>query len=421
MRLPLKTILVSTTARFTYLTSAADIGMAGMAAITTAIIARQLSPDHFGIFIVVWTILTLLSGLLDLGISTGIVNFISRQSNINQQRHFIATGFWFLLAIGFLVASLITIISAWLQAILFTNIPVQWIAFAAQAAVILMLAQYANNCLRARLQFTQAAMAILAFGILRLGLIITLALNFNLNLTNTLQVMCWSPLIYFFVGYSLLGWPLIFQRPQTYLLRQLFQFSRWIGVSQLFSMLASRADVLLLNRLAGATSAGLYGTAGLMVRIWIVLTSSLDSVFAPRLLRFGQPHQQRLFLQKIALLTISLWLPILGTAMLAKPLLILIFGSRYLPALPPFYWLTAAVAVLIATIPVTLPVIYLLKRPDVIARLAILQLTITIFGNLFLVPLYGASAPGMVMLVNHLIVFTICAWWTSRWWRSPQT
>ena len=64
-------LILSKTAKNTYILSFADISMAILAAITTAIIARNLSPGEFGTFLALWTFLTLISALLDLGIGAG--------------------------------------------------------------------------------------------------------------------------------------------------------------------------------------------------------------------------------------------------------------------------------------------------------------------------------------------------------------
>src|SRR3989344_7976586 len=89
-------LILSKTAKNTYILSFADISMAILAAITTAIIARNLSPGEFGTFLALWTFLTLISALLDLGIGAGIIAFVADSKSLVEKNKHIGPALFFL-------------------------------------------------------------------------------------------------------------------------------------------------------------------------------------------------------------------------------------------------------------------------------------------------------------------------------------
>ena len=227
-------------------------------------------------------------------------------------------------------------------------------------------------------------------------------------------------LIYFGLGYYLLDLHIKYLKWDRQVIHKVMIFSGWLGVNQIVTTISSRIDVLLLNRIAGAFSAGIYGTAMLMVRIFVIATSSMLSVFSPRIIQLQEKTQRRQFLHKICLVILAGWLGLVIVGLLAKPLITIIFGVKYLSALTPFYLLLIAMAGLMATVPVILPIIYILKKPWIIANLSIIQLVIIILGNLILIPKYNYLAPPILLIISQFFIVVVGSYYTIQWLKSAH-
>jgi O-antigen/teichoic acid export membrane protein len=397
-------LLLSNTAKSTYITSAADISLAGLAAITTALVARQLNPEEFGTFISLWTFITLIAALLDLGLGAGIIKYIAETKSHVKQNQYIGSTILFLTLIGLIQFLIITIGSSLWQKLLFPNISTTLISITAIGSWSLILSRFVNDALRANQKFTHSAVSTTAFAFLRFILMLTLIITNYFNLLNSIIVMSLSPIIFLSTGLLSLKVPIKFIHWNQQILKQLLNFSSWLGINQVISTTSGRIDILLLNRLAGATDAGIYGTASLMARVFAIVTNSILAVFAPRIIQLKQSHHQKKFLLKITLLVFVIWIGMAGIAIIAKPLILIIFGAQYLPAIKPFYLLLTAMAGLVASVPILLPIIYILKQPKIISFLSGIQLLIILIGSLILIPKYGYLAPAYLWLVSQFII-----------------
>ena len=411
-------LILSKTAKNTYILSFADISMAILAAITTAIIARNLSPGEFGTFLALWTFLTLISALLDLGIGAGIIAFVADSKSLVEKNKHIGPALFFLFLIGLTQFVLIYVGANLVQNILFPGIKLQLIKLVSLGSWFLIMGRFVNDALRAKQEFLKSGLATGLFAMMRLIFIIGLIINRSLSLYSSILIMALSPFVYFIIGYYLLNLPLQYLKWDRQVIRRVMGFSSWLGVNQMVSTISSRVDVLLLNRLAGALSAGIYGTAALMARIFVIITASMAAVFAPRLIELQEKHQRQKFLLKICLVIFVGWLSIILVGLIAKPLITIIFGTKYLSALTPFYLLLIAMASLMVTVPVTLPVIYVLKKPQIIAYLSVVQLIIVSVGNFILIPRYGILAPPILLIITQLIVIIVGGYYTIRWLKS---
>lgn len=124
--------------------------------------------------------------------------------------------------------------------------------------------------------------------------------------------------------------------------RTLWNQGRHFLLSGLLVALYGQTDRLMLRAMAGEAAVGLYGAAGSISTLWIFVPAALVETARPLLLtRFRQDPGS--FRQGLAALYSILWygacLAALVTCLLSSPLLLLLYGSSYLPA-----WGTLCVA-----------------------------------------------------------------------------
>lgn len=126
-----------------------------------------------------------------------------------------------------------------------------------------------------------------------------------------------------------------------------FQIFAYTGVVNF----SSRLSEILLGRIAGLGALGLYNRAsGMNNMLWAnvhYLASRIMLVEFSERLRSDTPLRDR-YLQTVHLMTAVLWPAFAGLAVLAKPFIYLVYGSRWTPAAVPLIYLSIASIVLVA-------------------------------------------------------------------------
>src|SRR3989344_2657722 len=233
INIPISNLVNSKTARDTYIVSLADGSLALLTAITTALIARSLLPNEFGTLIALWTFLTLISALMDLGIGGGIIAYVAGTRSLEQKNQYIGSALFFLFLIGFIQFVALTTGVKLVQNLLFPQINLQLIRLMALGSWWLILGRFVNDALRAKQEFLKSGLITIIFASVRLFLIMGLILYHRLTLYSCLFVIAFSPIIYFGLGYYLLDLHIKYLKWDRQVIHQVMIFSGWLGVNQI--------------------------------------------------------------------------------------------------------------------------------------------------------------------------------------------
>src|SRR5207237_4700818 len=98
---------------------------------------------------------------------------------------------------------------------------------------------------------------------------------------------------------------------------------------------STRISELCLGRLLGLDQLGLYNRAtGINVMLWSNVNYLVGRVLLvefANLIRRGVPLRSR-YLEAVSMMTALLWPALAGLAVLSKPIINLVYGSKWLPA-----------------------------------------------------------------------------------------
>lgn len=202
-------------------------------------------------------------------------------------------------------------------------------------------------------------------------------------------------------------------RPQFNLSRfhELFGFSRWVMLSSLFGYANRRADNLIIGKVAGASTLGLYSIAYELSNLTSTeLAQPLNHALFPGYSKVSSdlPTLKWYYLKTFSLLAL-LAIPIgTGLASVAWDLVEVALGPRWLQA-APLIQLLAFFGILQALGIPNGSVFMAIGRPHLTSILSAIRMLILISLLLWLVPRFGATGAGISQLASTALIMPASA------------
>lgn len=375
------------------------VAAAGM--IFSIVLARSLSgPAEFGIMSALLSLGIILGSLGDIGVTSALINFLPKQPANRQS--ILSFAFWCQIIIG------LTMITVMLGLIPFGNrlIPgTQPSHFFTLGLLgfVLTLEVFSVAIFKAEKKFFLAALIATMDSWLKILFILLIVWKGELRIITVLLASLTASTLTTLFGltFEIRGLRLAFPRQHA---REIFQFTKWISIMSVFSVFIGRIDVIMLNALGNSFDAGIFAAAARVALVFVLIVSSLGSVVSPRFSSFVDKNTTKKYLNKLILMTTGVALFMLLIAALAPNIINLVFGAKYQPAIPVFRALTIAMIPFLYTIVTVNPLIYTFSRPDLIAKLTVIQVLFIITINWLLIPRIGAYAPTIALAVSNLFV-----------------
>jgi len=402
----------SSTAKHTYWVFGGDGLFTFSTFLTTVIIARGLSIDEFGVFVVLMTVMVLVLDVADLGMGNALSHFVPSfiaEHKKARALQMIKTTLVLETIIGILFMMVSFLLSHQLSYVLFRTdryafyIVLMGISFCPAFLTVLL-----GNALTALQKFPQRALINSLPAVMRLIIVGVLWFMHSL----TLQTVTFTLLISFIpsllLGIVFLGRNIFIEQSSWETAKVLLKFSSFIGLSKGVTAVASRLDVVMLSVLAGIEAAGIYGAASRMTLIYPLLAGSFSAVIAPKLAHMNSSADIRPFMKKISFVTVGLMGSGFLLIILAPFIVPLVFGSRYERAISVFQLLMIPNMIFLATIPTVNFIIYRYKKPQIITLTSIVQLLIIFVANMLFIPQLGrfGPIPGLIMAFGEVFVVT---------------
>ena len=368
-------------------------------------LARLLSPEEFGTIALLYLFTGIAGAFVDSGFSSAL---IQRQDITHTDE---STVFWFNLAIGFLVA-----LSLWAAAPLiakFFALPVLLPLTGLLALNIFLsaLGSIHGTLLTKHLNF-RVQMKIGVFANLISGAIaITMACyGFGVWALAAQTVVATSLT-------TLLLWCLSPWRPALVFSKNsvsgLFAFGGYMLASGLLDIIYNRAYTLLIGHFFGVRELGFYNRADGTKQLPVgVLTSILSRVALPVFSKAAQDKTQlrrgvQLALRGMMLINVPM---MLGIAATAEPLVLTLFGTQWLPAVP-FLQVLSLGAVLWPLHVINLNVLMAQGHSHLFFRLEVIK---KILGTALLVAgtFYGVMGIAWSQVIFGVLAFIINAYYS---------
>jgi len=185
--------------------------------------------------------------------------------------------------------------------------------------------------------------------------------------------------------------------------KKIFKFSRWLWLVNMIINLYGRMDVLILTALTTSLIVGKYAAAARLALVFPMVVNALNSVVSPRFASFSDKTANLSYIKKSFLLSLILAFSLMMFAIFAKPLVLAVYGERYVDAVGIFRLLVIANLPLVLTVPAGNSLIYFFKKPKAISFITLIQLFTMGMVTYSLVPRFSAYAPVYGLIIANLL------------------
>ena len=403
--------------------TSAGVVRLGLGFVASLAIARALGPADFGIYAVLGATVGVVGGLAEGGLTEAAVLRVSAvwPGDVAAARERGRAFFW--LRVG-LAAAVVALGCAAAGPIAERVLKVddgllRW-------ALLGIVATAASGAVSALLQATLAWRRMSWLTLVNTGLTavlaIVLALAGRLDLLAALVVLgIGTSVVTFVAGRGMLppDWGLRLPLPSAQALKveaeHLIRTGRWLWVASVFAMLAANAEVLLLNRQAALPLVGAYALALNLATKADLVNTSLYTVLLPGVAGLRDPAAVAGYLRRGFIRGGAIGLGLLVLIPIAEPLIVLIYGADFAPAVVFFRLLLGVMIFDVLLTPVLLlPLAY--RQARLLAAADALRAVTLVLVALAAIPLYGAFGAILARFAAHAAgaVLVIGALWSGR-------
>lgn len=405
-----KTLIFSATAMDTYVLFVGNLGSAFLGFLFTFFIARALNREDFGIFSAALNLVVIISSLSDIGITTGLVNFIAdadskkdEQKSLEYQKAGLIIRMGIIASLSALVIIFAPLISKTMLATTDPNVAV----WAAIISLMLFVPMYFPYVLQAKKQFLKSVIVDNTYYLFRLVGLLGFIYFGAISLYSSFSTAILGFVVSLIASFMFLKFKFLSAKPTKETYTSLLKFSGWIGVNRIISSISGRLDIQMLASISGASVTALYSIPSRLASFVIILTSSFSAVLAPRLASMGTKEAERKYLIKASFALIPIILLTVVWVIFARPFMAIIFPN-YIDSVPVFQALTLSMIPFILTAPSVVAIIYAMKKNIYIGAFSFFQLIAMFFLNYYFIPKYGAIGP----TITYGIMNTILAVYT---------
>ena len=401
-----KSVLFSGTAKDTYVLFLGNLDSAFLGFLFTFFIARALDRADFGIFSAALNLVVILSSLSDIGITTGLVNFIAEadaKGDENKSLEFQKAGFLIRVAIVLTLSILVIVFAPYISKnMLATTDPVVAI-WTSLISLFLFIPMYFPFVLQATKQFLKSVIVDNIYYLFRLIGLLGFIYFGTISLYSAFSTAFLGFGASIIASFMFLKFKFLFSKPKKEIYTRLLKFSGWIGVNRIVSSISGRLDIQMLASISGASVTALYSIPSRLASFIIILTSSFSSVLAPRFAGFQDKESEKKYLIKASFALIPIILATVLWVILAKPFMSIIFPN-YMDSVPVFQALTLSMIPFILTAPSVSAILYAMKKNIYIGAYSFFQIAAIFLLNYYFIPKYGALGPTITYGITNTIL-----------------
>ncbi len=374
---------------------------------SVAVLARYLGKEGFGEYAFVVSYLAFFRLIGNLGLDPILIKRLSTTSSQDSPR---------IVGNAFIVKLLLSGLAIGSADAMARAVPISGLlrtAIFVSAFSLLAVADVYGAVFQARLRLWMLALGESVEQLLWAGLIVVLVIAHAQFLTVFSALVLAS--LGRLVTYWLMGrrWVIAAFQVDTTLWREWFREGWSLAVLAFFSILLLRIDQLMLFRLKGAAELGLYAASVRVSEPWVSVAGILTSAVYPLLCRqYGErdPEFARTYRLCYKYLLVFVVPVAVGTAVLAKNLIVLLYGPPYQAASPAFAILMVT-QVLLSMEMFTVYLLIALGLQRVASAATVLAALANIGLNVVWIPRFGATGAAAAYFSAYVCYFAAVWLW----------
>lgn len=195
--------------------------------------------------------------------------------------------------------------------------------------------------------------------------------------------------------------------PSLSLFRANFSYGINAYLASFFAFLVLRADLLMVKQMLGAEQAGYYSIAVAMADAICLLPAVIGTILFPKLSAMSDMDDKYAYTRK-ATAVIGVLLTLLAgvAALVSGPVVKLLFGAPFAPAVPAFVWLMPGIVFLGIQV-VAVQFLNSTGFPTVVVIIWGVATLLNIGLNLVAIPRYGIIGASVVSSLSYFVVFVL--------------
>ena len=171
-----------------------------------------------------------------------------------------------------------------------------------------------------------------------------------------------------------------------------------------FAFMVLRVDLLMVQYMLGPEQAGYYSIAATMADMVYMLPVVIGTILFPKLSALTDSEKKWQLTRKVALIVMVIMIIVtIISVYLAHPLVNILFGNAFIPAVPAFVWLTPGI-LLLSVNTVFMNYFASIGMPSVTVYSPLFASLINIFLNYQLIPIFGIIGASISSLISYGIM-----------------
>lgn len=380
-------------------------------------LARVLGPSDFGLFSLSVVIYALVADIGNFGINTGIVNFVPKYLNgdINKSHQFLKLGLISKIIIGLVVFVLGYFASPFIAGNVFHKPEIKELLRLVFFGVgNTWLFSFTTSYYQAHQKYFSWGMVQIYINSIRLITVLILNLSLQLNIYTAMLSFIFATLLGFITGFVNIPVGFLKSKINKGVVREFFNYNKWIALSSGVGAFNSRADTFVLGRLATSASLGLYSAANQLIQVVPQIIGAIGTVIAPKYASLDSDDKMLKYFKKVQIMVTAIAAVLILSTPLVKLMINAFFGVEYQRSFPIFFILLLAMSVFLISVPVHNAIIYYFSYPKLFSYISILNLFIILPSAYFLTARYGVSATAYAVLIGNTVNFIIPLIWFIR-------
>ena len=272
--------------------------------------------------------------------------------------------------------------------------------------------EYFTSILRSLNRFRLISVCFIVSALFQLGVIFFLVMNDSLTLFNAMIVYLLTPAIFFLASSYAIPWAKTFKSSTSReLLPEFFSFGKWMLFVYLLDIITFRLDILMLKYFLSSEQVGYYFPAFRVVELLWFIPMAVSLVLLPSISRVAAGGAERFKELPARIITNMAFITLpaaFGMLALSHQIIPVIFGSKYMPAIP----------VLALLIPAGLARALRIGAGELLVNIgrvkfgffaSLLGFILGVVLNLVLIPRYGIEGAAIATSITFVIV-TLVLW-----------
>lgn len=296
----------------------------GLTTLSTFVLAWYLSPSDFGLVSIGMTVMLILTAITELSLGQALI-----RHEAPTMEHFDTV--WTLNALRGLILALLFAASAYPLGLIYNEPQLVGVVLALSFSLFMGgLTNPRRVMLQRQLVFHQEFVLNVSQKLVGFLVTVVVAITFRSHWALVMGTLAYQ-LTNIIVSYTVLPY-----RPRVRFThtKELFSFSAWLTLGQIVNTLNWRIEYLIIGRFLGTASLGFYTVGSTLSSMPTrETTAPLNQAIYPGLAKVkDNPERLRTAYQRSQALISAIALPAgIGMAILAEPMIRLVFGEKWLP------------------------------------------------------------------------------------------